>query len=315
VGEELSAPLFPSSWSVLMTILDSAGRGPAEEGRASGGVGFLAALLLPVLSLLLLPVSGTAQASGPSSDPGAYAHRAATASAAPAAVTLPGQSPDFLFRRPAVSVGVRAGLFQWRAQGQLYDFTVEQFTADRSDFRGGDLGLEVGLWPSDRWGITLGVDGTSTTLNTEHRLWEEVDGTPIFQSTRLRQGPTGSLGVRGYLLPRGEQLSRFAWVPARAAPFVSGGLGFTSYAFEQEGDFVEETDEGTFIFGEQFESRGSSFVSWLGGGAEVSLTPRLALTLEGRYQWGEDDQGGDFRSFEPIDLSGLRLTAGLSVRF
>ena len=298
-----------------MTILDSAGRGPAEEGRASGGVGFLAVLLLPVLSLLLLPVSGTAQASGPSSDPGAYADRAATAAAAPAAIALPGQSRDFLFRRPAISVGVRAGLFQWRAQGQLYDFTVDQFTADRSDFRGGDLGLEVGLWPSDRWGITLGVDGTSTTLNTEHRLWEEVDGTPIFQSTRLRQGPTGSVGVRGYLLPRGEQLSRFAWVPARAAPFVSGGLGFTSYAFEQEGDFVEETDEGTFIFGEQFESRGSSFVSWLGGGAEVSLTPRLALTLEGRYQWGEDDQGGDFRSFEPIDLSGLRLTAGLSVRF
>lgn len=295
-----------------MTILDCEGRGPAGESRAAAGHFVTGALLLSAFLVLALSSPAKAQEVGAAAGPGtpaALAHSGAT-------LAPPTQaSPDFLFRRPPFSVGVKGGLFQWRAQGQLYDFTVDQFTADRSDFRGGDLGVEIGVWPTDRWGITLGMDGTSTTLHTEDREWEEVDGSPILQSTRVRQGPSLSVGVRGFLLPRGELLSRFAWVPNRAAPFVSAGVGYSSYSFEQEGDFVEDTDEGAFIFTERFESQGSAPTLWLGGGTEVSLSPRLALTLEGRYQWGEDDLGGDFRRFEPIDLSGLRLSAGLAVRF
>ncbi len=285
--------------------------------------------LLPLLALLAVPLSGAAQsgaapsgagqATGPEAhappfDPPAPVAHAASLPSPAAGPTAPA-SRDFLFRRPAVSLGVKGGLFQWRAQGQLYDFTVDRFTAERSDFRGGDLGIELGLWPTDRWGLTIGIDGSSTTLHTEDRDWEEADGTPIFQSTRVQQGPALMVGLRGYLLPRGEQLSRFAWVPSRAAPFLAAGAGYTSYAFEQEGDFVEESPEGALIFAERFESQGSSWVTWVGGGTDVTLTPRLALTLEGRYQWGDDELSGDFRRFEPIDLSGLRLTAGLSVRF
>jgi hypothetical protein len=297
-----------------MAILDCEGRGPAGESRAATGLLVTGALLLPMVFVLALSSPAMAQGIGDGPESGALAASSAPA-AAPTVEAAPPGSPDFLFRRPPFSVGVKGGLFQWRARGQLYDFTVDQFTADRSDFRGGDLGLEIGIWPTDRWGITLGVEGTSTTLNTEDRLWEEADGTPIFQSTRVRQGPSVTVGARGFLLPRGESLSRFAWVPNRVAPFVSAGAGYTGYAFEQEGDFVEETDEGALIFAERFESQGSAPILWLGGGTEVSLSPRLALTLEGRYQWGEDDLGGDFRRFEPIDLSGLRLSAGLAVRF
>jgi hypothetical protein len=226
-----------------------------------------------------------------------------------------GSSPDFLPRRPGMSVALKGGMFLWNAEGQLYDFTLDRFTADRSDFRGGAVGLELGFWPSDRWGLTVGVEGAGVTIPTEDRDWVELDGTPIYQTTRLREGASLHLGGRGYLLPTGEQVSRLAWVPARLSPFVSAGVGFSSYSFEQEGDFVDETGGAVEIFSERFLSEGSAILPWVGGGLDLTLRPRLLLSVEGRYQWGSDTLDGDFRAFEPIDLGGLRVTAGLAVRF
>jgi hypothetical protein len=36
---------------------------------------------------------------------------------------------------------------------------------------------------------------------------------------------------------------------------------------------------------------------------------------EGRYTWASDDLEGDFVGFDPIDLSGLRLSAGINFVF
>jgi hypothetical protein len=37
--------------------------------------------------------------------------------------------------------------------------------------------------------------------------------------------------------------------------------------------------------------------------------------VEGRYLWSDADLDGDFVSFEPIDLSGARIGAGISFSF
>jgi hypothetical protein len=44
------------------------------------------------------------------------------------------------------------------------------------------------------------------------------------------------------------------------------------------------------------------------------LSQSIGLVLEGRYQFSSQDLSGSFVGFEPIDLNGLRLMAGVSFK-
>ncbi len=238
-------------------------------------------------------------------------------SAAPAATTAP--DPDFLFRAPRVTLTLRTGRFWYRADappGSFYDVTTRDYTVETSDFRSLDLGAELSVAVNDRLDLTVGFDGGRVELHHESRDFEELDGSPIFQSTRIRSGPAAQVGLRGYILPRGEQLSTFAWVPSPVAPFVGGGVGWMGYDVRQWGDFVFTTSEGDFIQADDLTANGGTAILYASAGTDVALRRNLALTLEGRYQWADADLRGNFRFGNPtLDLSGLRLTAGVSVRF
>ncbi len=222
--------------------------------------------------------------------------------------------PDFLFQRPRVSLGIRSGIFLHRGDSELHEFTTDRFTLSSSDFIGMALGVEGGIWLDSRLELTFGVDGSRLTRRSSDREWVDYDdGSEIRQTTRVRHGPSASFGLRWYVRDRGERLSTFAWVPSRWNVFVGGGGGITGYRFEQWGDFVDEVDE--IIFNDRFASEGSAFFPYLSGGAELRLTPRAAVVVEGRYQWGRDHLSSDFGDFDPLDLAGARLTAGLSYRF
>ena len=54
--------------------------------------------------------------------------------------------------------------------------------------------------------------------------------------------------------------------------------------------------------------------SWFGG-VDIRLSRILFMTLEGRYVWASAKLGRDFQDFDPIDLAGFRLSAGVSVMF
>lgn len=234
-----------------------------------------------------------------------------------------GDAPDFLFERPRVTVALRGGLFLPRAQGDLYDFTVERFTLERSDWRGAALGLDVGVWVGPQLEILLSLDGSRVTRGSEYRDWvEPVEGpggtvteVPIRQDSRLSVGPGAALGVRWYLRDRGDALSRFVWIPAAANVFVGGGIGFTAYRLVLWGDFVDEVAET--IHPATYESEGNTAVPHVVAGVEVRTSRRTGIVLESRYQWGSHPLGSDFASdFEDdLDLSGARLTAGLQFRF
>ncbi len=224
--------------------------------------------------------------------------------------------PDFLFEQPVFSLTFRGGAFLNRADAQIYRFTTERLTVDRSDFRGATFGAEFAAWLGDRFEFTAGLDGGSTTLDSEYRDWdEEVNGTriPIRQRTTLDLFPFLTVGGRAYLSPRGEAISRLAWVPTRMNAFVGGGIGGGWYSFNQSGDFVDEDE--AIVFSADFTSEGSAFITYVSAGGEYLLSRRTALVGEARYLWGSDDMTGDFARFRDIDLSGLRVTAGLALRF
>lgn len=235
------------------------------------------------------------------------------------AMTAPAttSSPDFLFRAPGVTFTLRTGVMNYRASGGFFDVTTDVFTARRQDFRGPMLGAEIAASLGPRVDVTAAFDGGFVQVDHESAIYEELDGTPVFQSTRLRTGPALQFGARGYLLPKGEQVSALAWVPNRVAPFVGAGVGWMSWDLRQWGDFGFTTDEGDFILADDLNDSGWSGLAYGSLGTDLLLARSWWLTLEGRYQWASADLAGDFRRLtdRTMDLNGLRLTAGLSVRF
>lgn len=235
------------------------------------------------------------------------------------AATAEPSDPDFLFGPPRFSVSLLGGVFVPRAQGQFYDVTFERFTLARDDFVSLAGALEVDVRISDRLTWILSLEGSGTTQDSEYRFWEEETAhgpVPIVQSTRLVRGPSASAGLKFYPLGQGESLSQFVWVPSRVAPYASAGLGASAYLLEQWGDWVIEDGphEGDIIT-EEYNSSGAALVAHGGVGVNVALQPRLALTLEGRYLWSQAELRGDYHgSWDPIDLSGLRLSAGITYR-
>jgi hypothetical protein len=53
----------------------------------------------------------------------------------------------------------------------------------------------------------------------------------------------------------------------------------------------------------------------VGGGFEMSLSPRAVLNVDGRYEFASTALSQDFVDFDDIDLSGFQLSLGLALRF
>jgi opacity protein-like surface antigen len=233
--------------------------------------------------------------------------------APPAAAQRGGASgAGFLFREPRGTVGVRGGRTFARADSDLFDFVAEQLTIEDGDFDASTLGVDVALRWKPRLDLVLGVEYSRASVQSEFRDYVDQNDMPITQETRLTQLPL-TASVKYYLTPRGRRVGNYAWVPKSVAPYLGGGAGLVRYEFEQVGDFVDFVDLSIFTTAVSAEGWASTLHAF--AGLDLTLTPRLFLGLEARYAWGEGELGQDFVDFEPIDLAGLRTTAGLHVRF
>jgi len=221
-------------------------------------------------------------------------------------------SADFLFGRPRATLGLRANFVIPREGSDLYDFLQDQLTIDEGDFSGAGFSADVGYSLASRVDVVGGFELTRKTLDTEYRDFVDNDLRPIEQQTSLKQNLlTGSLKVA--LTPRGTQAGSYAWVPSRLVPYVGAGGGLVWWKFEQVGDFVDFEDFDVFF--DTFTSSGVSPTGHLFAGADVQLYKRLYLAFEGRYVWASGTLDQEFVGFEPIDLSGFRISAGFNVVF
>ena len=250
--------------------------------------------------------------------------------------TVQGQ-PDFLFDQPRVSVSMRGIWNRARADSDIYDFVHEELfvrgNADedardlalgRMNFDAPGIGFDVGVAVTGRLDVVLGVDLTRAFARSELRDYIGSDGLPIEQETSLRQVDlTG--GLRFAITPRGRAIGQYAWIPSAVVPYVGVGGGFLHHSLQQAGEFVDPfTDE---LFADIFASTGWTLSGHVLVGTDIRLTSRVYATLEGRYVWANDDlvcrrpladafgrpEPLGFCGFEPIDLTGLRVQAG--VRF
>ena len=221
---------------------------------------------------------------------------------------------DFLFGKPTVSAGVRAHWSRPRAESDLFEFVTDELTLSKSDFRAPGVALEAGFPLASRLDVLAGVEFDRASAASEDRRFVEDNGLPILQETALQQlNLSGSLALA--LTPRGRSIGQYAWITARAIPYVGAGGGLLWYRFEQAGDFVDSLDPGRPIFTAQLVSDGWTVSTHVFGGIDIKLSRRLLLTMEVRYRWADATMGQDFVGFDPVDLTGVRVSAGVRVMF
>lgn len=221
-------------------------------------------------------------------------------------------SADFSFRAPKAFAGFRIGKFFPNAGSDIYDMITRQLTLEKSDFRAWDIGGDGGVNLHQRVDLIFSLDYAQREKASEMRDYEDENGLPITQTTRYQMMPmTG--GAKFLLIPRGRSVGKYAWLPSPVVPYFSGGGGVLWYRFEQKGDFVDETT--LEIFHAHLESSGWAPTLYAGGGVDIHVFKSAFLTLDLRYSWAYPELGQDFVSFEPLDLSGLNVSAGLQWHF
>ena len=222
----------------------------------------------------------------------------------------PAQSrdPDFLFGAPRFTAGFRAGWNLARAESDLFDFTRELLTVGDGDFDAPTLGADFALVLNQRLDAVFGFEYSRSSTTSEFRDFVGTDDLPIVQATELTQFPV-TASAKFYLVPRGQEVSRYAWVASGAAPYVGAGVGLEWYKFEQIGEFVDFTDLA--IFEATLVSSGWAPTVHVFGGVDVKLGRKMFLMVEGRYAWADAKLKDDFIGFDSIDLTGLGITAGV----
>ena len=242
-----------------------------------------------------------------------YAHAVTLAILlAPAAAASQSMGHGFFFKEPPVQWSVRAGYGLAGASSDIFSFASQQFTLDKKDFSGFNIGSDLDFRVSSRLMLGLGIWYEGSSTPSEYRDFVDEDDLPIEQTTKFQRLPL-SASLKFSLTPRGHGIGRFAWIPAKVAPYVGAGGGAMWYSFRQEGDFINQPTME--VFHDVVKSSGWAPEGHAMAGLDVSLTPRLVLTGEGRYTYASAKMDEDFVGFDKIDLSGFAITAGLAIRF
>jgi len=219
----------------------------------------------------------------------------------------------FLFGSPSATLTLRAGYSGATAGSDIFDFVTSELTLNRRDFSSFNAGGDLAFMVTRRLDLVLSFDSDGMEKQSEFREWEDDSGNPIEQRTAFSR-QTYMASAKYYLRPNGRSLGRFAWVPSRYTPWVSAGLGRTAYSFSQNGDFID-FEKGNSVFYDSFKSDKWATTAQVSAGLDWSLNHRFALTTQARYLIGKAELEYDYSGFEPIDLSGLGMTAGLTIRF
>jgi hypothetical protein len=223
-----------------------------------------------------------------------------------------GTGRGFLFGAPAGSLSIRGGYALANAASDFFDFTTDELTLDRRDFSSLSIDGELAVRLAPRTDFVFWSSYAGMGKLSEYRHFIDNNDQPIEQRTTFRRVPF-TVGVRQYLVAPGREIGRLAWIPTRAAPYVSGGVGGMWYRFRQFGDFIDR--ETLDVFSSTYESSGWTWAAHAALGLDYSLGARVALTGETRYLLSRATLSEDFSGYEPLDLSGLSTMIGFTIRF
>ena len=202
------------------------------------------------------------------------------------------------------SVRLRLGQLTLDGDSEYWDAKALDFTASVDDyeeiFAGGDF-----LWHvNSRMAVMTSIDHFDSDVVQEYRDFVDADGFSIEHTTTLEITPV-TLGLVVELAPPG--------FPIR--PYVGAGGGFYLWRLEEDGDFIDFTTNPPEVFGATFEDEGTPLGYYVLAGIEIPVGPYFGIVAEGRWDTADDTLEGDFAGLGDLDLSGRRVSAGISWSF
>jgi hypothetical protein len=220
--------------------------------------------------------------------------------------------PDFLFGHPRASISFNGTWVVPRAGGDLFTFVGNQLTINRSDFRRTGFTGAVGIRVTPQLDVVSDVEISARSIGSEYRQYVKADRSEITQTTKFNQAAV-AVGARYFPIGRGQDISKYAFLPRRVVPYVGAGASFTHYTFSQVGEFVDYVDLS--IFSHSFSSDGWAVGPHVDTGADVQIWRMFFVDVGARYGWGHAKLSSDFVGFDGIDLSGFRSSTGITIVF
>jgi hypothetical protein len=216
--------------------------------------------------------------------------------------------PDGLWTIELDQMSFRPRDYNAAILGVSYDFFVNKYVS-----------LDLGLDFYNRSQVGFYNDWVMNTLDQGDFAFpfELYLGNDIVHSFKVGITP---LQASVKFLPLGRK--------ARIVPYVGGGASLVFWNVRMFGDMVDFADPYIYTDPEigdvdvypvvpvASHTSGRSWGWHAFGGFQVPIGYRVTIDAEARYQGGAmAHPGGLFVGFEPFDLSGLQLSAGLSFWF
>jgi hypothetical protein len=219
----------------------------------------------------------------------------------------------FLFVAPRGSAVFSGGFSHANAASDIFAHAEQFLTLKRGDFDALHASADVAMTLTPRFDVVFSASYAGSSAPSEFRDWLDQNDLPIQQTTSFRRVPV-TAAVKAYVVPQGRQIGHYAWLPNRVFAYVGAGGGAIWYRFRQTGDFVDFNTSDVYTDDFQTSAWAPAAVAMTGLG--YSISPRYAITTEGRYLAARGKVSQDFAGgFHRIDLSSLTTSLGFSVRF
>ena len=231
------------------------------------------------------------------------------------AVYAQSSGDGYLFHAPEGRLTLRAGYDHANANSDVFTQSIDLLTLKKADFSGMTIGAEAAYSIGSRFDLSADFSFTHKTKGSEYRALIDNNNLPIQQSTTFDRLPL-SVNARFYLIEPGRSIGKLAWIPNKVVPWVGAGAGVMWYRFRQQGDFVDYQNNNVFNTGlnDPLDAKAWTGMYQAMGGADFSLSPHVAVRVDSRYVWAKAPLGSGFSGYNPIDLSGVQGTLGLTYR-
>jgi hypothetical protein len=198
------------------------------------------------------------------------------------------------------SINLKMGVFLPSLQSDLWEENIRNLAFNKSDLINIYEGVEFEYFPNRYTSLSLEIGTYHKTVYSEYTDYTYEDGSPIRQNISLRIMPIEA-NIKLYPLGRRNTIS----------PYVGAGAGLYVWRYQQWGDFVIFPE--AYIREEEFaETKTFSFGFNGRAGLLIRFHPRVALSLEGKYQYLRGQLSGYFEGFEKLDLGGITTTVGIN---
>jgi hypothetical protein len=201
------------------------------------------------------------------------------------------------------SINLKIGLFIPSLQSDLWETNLHNLAFNKADMINSYYGAEFEVFLNRYTSLSMEIGNYKKNLYTHYKYYFFPNDSLIFQNISL-QITSMEANIKLYPLGHRNVLS----------PYFGAGAGLYAWTYQQWGDFVIFPE--AYIREEGFaETKTYSF----GFNGRIGLVfrfhPRVALAVEGKYQYLRGRLSGYFEGFDLLDLGGITATLGVNIYF